>query len=257
VLRRLAVIAVALCIARVAGAHAVQLVAPGAKKLSGNWQQWADGALVPTATGRVTVRLTGCPGFPRAAGCVYTNKPRVIYLKRGLSNPRGVLLHELGHVYDLTVLSNRDRGRFRKIMERPHARWWRGKLPLAEWFAEAYSWCARYARIVSIRRYAIYNYRPSASQHRQVCALIKQATRDRKPPVPPKSPPVVTGDPTPPAPPPVSPGVVPGDPSRDPGPAPPESPNATPTPSPTPAPVLPLPSVVPTPPVLIPTPTPR
>ena len=55
-----------------------------------------------------------------------------------------MLLHELGHVYDLTVLSNRDRGRFRRIMRMPHSAWWKGKRPLAEWFAEAYSWCARY-----------------------------------------------------------------------------------------------------------------
>src|SRR3954451_12937421 len=118
-------ILVVLCTVGASAAYAVQLVAPGGKELTGNWQAWADGALVPTVTGRVTVRLTGCPGLPRAAGCVYTSRPRVVYLKRGLRNPRGVLLHELGHVYDLTVLSNGDRGRFRKIMRRPHARWWR------------------------------------------------------------------------------------------------------------------------------------
>jgi hypothetical protein len=239
----------ALCLAGVGVAQAVQLVSPGGRQLKGNWQAWANGALVPTARGRVTVRLTGCPGLPRAAGCVYTNRPRVVYLKHGLRNPRGVLLHELGHVYALTVLSNSDRGRFRKLMGRPHAKWWRGKLPLAEWFAEGYSWCARYARIVSIRRYAIYRYRPSARQHRQVCALIKRAARDRRPPVPPKAPPVVTGDPAPPPPPPVAPSVVPGQPGHDPGPAP----TATPTPTPTRTPILPLP----TPPVVLPTPTPR
>ncbi len=71
------------------------------------------------------------------------------------------MLHELGHVYDLTVMSNRDRGAFRRIMRRPHAQWWKGKIPLAEWFAEAYSWCARYSRIVSVDRYAIYSYDPT------------------------------------------------------------------------------------------------
>ena len=208
--RVVAVVAVAVGVAQ-----GVQLVSPGGRPLRGNWQSWADSALVPTATGRVTVRTTGCPALPRAAGCVYSRHPRVIYLKHGLHNPRGVLLHELGHVYDLTVLSNKDRGRFRRIMHRKGASWWHGRTPLAEWFAEGYSWCARYAKIVSIRRYAIYHYRPTARQHRQVCDLIKRAVRDRRPPAPPPAPPVVTGDPAPPAPPPVSPGVVPGDPVRD------------------------------------------
>ena len=77
-----------------------------------------------------------------------------------------MLLHELGHVYDLKVMNNRDRGRFRRIMHRSATRkWWVGELPLAELFAEAYSWCARYTRIVSITRYSSYRYRPTAQQH--------------------------------------------------------------------------------------------
>ena len=194
------------------------------KRLSGQWQSWANASLVPTVSGHVTMRLTGCPGLPKAAGCVYTRQPRVVYLKPGLKHPRGVMLHELGHVYDLTVLSNRDRGQFRRIMRRPHAQWWKGNTPLAEWFAEAYAWCARYARIVSVSEYAIYRYDPTPTQHRDTCSLIKRAARDRTPPAPAPAPPVVTGDPTPPAPPPVTPAVVPGDPVRDPGPAPTENP---------------------------------
>jgi hypothetical protein len=243
-------VAVTVMILAVAGAaHAVELVTPAGKAPRGNWQSWADSALVPTVKGRVTIRRSGCPGFPRVAGCVYTKRPRVIYLKRGLQHPRSVMLHELGHVYDLTGLSNKDRGRFRKIMRQPRAKWWKGKRPLAEWFAEGYSWCARYSRIVSIRRYAIYRYRPTAAQHRQVCALIKRAARDRTPPTLPAAPPVVAGDPVPPAPPPVATEVVPGDPARDPGPAGPESPTATATPTrpplPTIIPPLPIPTIIP------------
>jgi hypothetical protein len=202
-----------------------------------------------TVKGRVTIRRSGCPGLPRAAGCVYTKRPRVVYLRRGLRHPRSVLLHELGHVYDLTVLSNKDRGRFRRIMRKPRTNWWKGKRPLGEWFAEGYSWCARYTRIVSVRKDAIYRYRPSASQHRQICSLIKRAERDRTPPPPPPAPPVVTGDPAPPAPPPVDAGVVPG----DPGPAPAEGPTPTPTATRTVVPPLPVPTIVPLPTVLPPT----
>ena len=97
-----------------AGPRAVRLVSASGKRLSGQWQAWANASLVPTVAGQVVIKLTGCPGLPKAAGCVYTRQPRVIYLKRGLTHPRGVMLHELGHVYDLTVLSNRDRGEFRQ-----------------------------------------------------------------------------------------------------------------------------------------------
>jgi hypothetical protein len=218
--------------ADLAGPGAVKLVTPGGKHLAGEWQTWANASLVPTVTGKVVIKLTGCPGLPKAAGCVYTKDPRVIYLRRGMTHPRGVMLHELGHVYDLTVMSNADRGGFRRIMRRPHAQWWKGKIPLAEWFAEAYSWCARYSRIESVADYAIYDYDPTPAQHRSTCALIKRAARDKTPPKPPSAPPVVTGDPAPPAAPPVGPVVVPGDPKRDPGPTVLESPMVTPTPSP-------------------------
>src|SRR4051794_22115269 len=249
----------------VAARGAVRLLVPSGAPLGGQWQAWANASLVPTVRGTVTVRATGCPGLPKVAGCVYTVQPRVVYLKRGISNPRGVLLHELGHVYDLTVLSDADRGGFRKIMGASHTRWWSGKRPLAEWFAEAYSWCARYARIVSVKRYAIYEYDPTPGQHRKTCSLIKVAARDRTPPVPPKAPPVVTGDPAPPAAPPGEPVVAPSPitapvlplptviavPARTPLPTVTASPTAT-TPAPTPPPT-PTPTKTPTP---SPTPTP-
>ena len=65
-----------------------------------------------------------------------------------------------------------------------------GHTPLAEWFAEAYAWCARYSRIVSVSEYAIYRYDPTPSQHRDACTLIKRSARDRTPPTPPPAPPV-------------------------------------------------------------------
>lgn len=231
-----------------AGFRAVRLVASDGARLSGHWQSWANDSRVPTVAGAVTLRLTGCPGLPRAAGCVYTREPRVVYIRRDVKHPRAILLHELGHVYDLTVMSNRDRGAFRRIMRRPHAQWWAGRLPLAEWFAEAYSWCARYARIVSVARYAIYEYDPTPAQHRATCALIRRAARDRTPPGPAPAPPPVTGDPAPPAAPPVSPSIVPGDPARDPGPAPAETADASSAPPVVPAPTVrtPAPTPVPT-----------
>jgi hypothetical protein len=243
--RRIAAIVVILALGVAASGQAatgggVRLVTPAGKPAAKRYRDWVAASLVPTAPGRVTLRLTGCPALPKAAGCVYSRHPRVVYLRRGVHDGQGVLLHELGHVFDLLVLSNRDRGRFRHIMGAPASRrWWSGRTPLAEWFAEGYSWCARYARIASLERYAIYHYRPTARQHREVCALIRDAGSDHTPPQPPPSPPVVSGDPTPPPPPPPAAGTVPG------------APAPTPTPTPTPTPV---PTVIPLPPLPIPTP---
>ena len=236
---------------------AVKLVTPGGKALPGRWQSWADVALVPTVRGRVKVRLARCPARASAAGCVYTRRPRTIYLRPRLRDPRGVLLHELGHVYDLTIMNNRDRGGFRRLMGR-RAKWWKGSEPLAEQFAEAYSWCARFARIVSIARYSSYRYRPTARQHRRICTLIARAAGDGAPAKAPAQLPPVTRPHAPPsAPPSTAPGTVPGDPERDPGPQGREDPDEPEEPdepagSPLPVPV-PTPGSTPTP---LPTPPP-
>jgi hypothetical protein len=222
----------------------LSLAAPGGKPLGGPWQRWARASLMPTVGGRVTVRLGGCPALPRAAGCVYSKRPHTIYLRRGVRRPRSVLLHELGHLFDLRVMNNRDRGRFRRIMRAtPRRKWWAGRIPLAEQFAEAYSFCARYRRIVSIGRYASYHYRPSRTQHRSTCALIVAAARDRAPSAPPpQAPPVTRADPVPPPQP--APGTVPGSGAK---PKPKPTPTPTPTPTPRPAPTVPP---LPTPPPL-------
>ncbi len=98
------------------------------------------------------------------------------------------------------MLNNRDRGRFRRIMRARKRAWWKGEIPLAEQFAEAYSFCARYRRIVSISRYSTYEYRPSRRRHTKVCGLVLAAADDRKPAAPAPQAPVVTRpDPVPPA----------------------------------------------------------
>src|SRR6185312_4473033 len=103
---------------------------------------------------------------------------------------------------DLTVLNDSDRADFRRIFHIPASRkWWSGSTPLAEWFAEGYSWCARYSRVTSVSRYALYHYHPTHRQYGRVCAPIRSAAAHNTAPAPPtQAPPVVTGDPAPPAP---------------------------------------------------------
>ena len=225
-----------------AALRGVTLVAAARVTIPGRWQAWADASRMPTVKGRIRLRLARCPAMPRAAGCVYTRRPRTIWLRPTAGDPRGTLLHELGHTYDLLVLSNRDRAAVSRIFHRSRRAWWKGRIPTAEWFAEGYSWCARYARIKSLRRYASYRYRPTPAQHRRLCQVIVRAAGDRHAPQPaPAAPPTTRPDPPPPPPPSQTPGTVPGDPDHDPGPTPPEDPGGTPTPTPAPVPGLPVP----------------
>ena len=227
-----------------AGAAAeLRMSAPGGRALGGSWQRWARASLMPTVTGRVVLRLQRCPALPRAAGCVYRRRPRTIYIRPGVRQARSVLLHELGHLFDLRVMNNRDRGRFRRIVRAPRRKWWAGKVPLAEQFAEAYSFCARYRRIVSIGRYASYDYGPSRRQHRSVCALIVAAARDRAPAAPaPQAPPVTRADPVPPPQPPRARAPCPAGRSRS------RSPRRHRPPRPRPAPTVPpVPTIIPFP----------
>lgn len=229
----------------------VKLVQRDGTPLSGRWQSWADASLMPTVSGRVTIRLARCPDLPRAAGCVYTGRPRQIWLRPGSGDARGALLHELGHVFDLLVMRNSDRAAVKRILRRPARQpWWRGQTPVAEHFAEGYSWCGRYARIRSLRGYASYRYDPRPAQHRRLCALIRRAAADRNPPqAAPDTPATTRADPPAPPPPSPEPGTVPGDPARDPGPTLPEDPNqpAAP-PAPVPVPPAPAPAIPSVPP---------
>jgi hypothetical protein len=137
-------------------------------------------------------------------------------------------------VYDRTVLSERDRSGVRDIFGVPASRkWWSGATPLAEWFAEGYSWCARLARITSVKRSALYGYDPTPAQHRRLCALIRRAAHDRTPPKPPQSPPAVTDDPAPPLSRAPAPRIVPPRATATPLATPARTPASTPTPSPT------------------------
>jgi hypothetical protein len=47
-----------------------------------------------------------------------------------------------GHLFDLRVMNNGDRRRFRMVLGARKRRWWAGKIPLAGQFAEGYSFCA-------------------------------------------------------------------------------------------------------------------
>ena len=133
------------------------------------YQDWVDGALVPTVPGAVTLDLGGCDELTACA----PEGGRTILLSRDEASPH-VFLHELGHVFD-DAMPSWVRGRFMAIMRKRGA--WASassRAPADEQFAEAYSLCARHA-VIRDRYAGGYMYSPTPAQHRQVCALIRQA----------------------------------------------------------------------------------
>ena len=177
------------------------LVSSSGRPLPARWQRWVKRSLVPVVNGRVRVGLRGCPDHPRAVGCVYSDRLSRVYIDSRRAALPSTLYHELGHLFDWRVLNNRDRRRFKRIVGRSRQGWFSGRSKPSELFAEAYSFCARYRRIKSIRAYTTYGYDPSPAQHRAACRLIVRAARPASAPSqPPPNPPETISDPHPPPP---------------------------------------------------------
>lgn len=181
-------------------AHPPAPVGERGRAIQGKVHAWIHAAKVPLVSGRVQIRRRSCPGHPSFAGCVFSSRPRTLYLKRGLREPRRLLYHELGHVFDLRVLNRRERGAFKRITGIRRRGWFRGGLPPAEWFADGYAACAIRQRLRRRARPTPYGYTPTRSQHARVCRLIRDAAAPNgRPPEPPKNPPpVIEAEPPPP-----------------------------------------------------------
>jgi len=198
------------------------LVGRSGRALPARWQRWVRRSLVPVVNGRVKVGLNGCPGHPRVVGCVYSTRLSTVYIDGDRAVLPATLYHELGHLFDWRVLNNRERRRFKRLLGMGSRGWFSGRMPPAEQFAEAYSFCARYRRIRSIRAYTTYGYDPSPSTHRTACALIKRAAKpDGRRGDPAPNPPATITDPNPPPQPPDDPNAEPDSPLPDLPPIPP------------------------------------
>jgi hypothetical protein len=160
--------------------------------IRGALHDWIHQAKVPLVGGRVQIRRESCPGHPTFTGCVFSGRPRTLYLKQGVTEPRRLLYHELGHVFDLRILNRRERAVFKRIAGIQRSGWFRGALPPAEWFADGYAGCAVRRRLQSRARPTPYGYSPTPRQHARVCELIGNAAAPRgRPPQAPRNPPPV------------------------------------------------------------------
>lgn len=175
------------------------LVGPKGHAIRGKWHRWLTQSRMPLVQGRVRIVFGGCPGAAGFSGCVFSRRPRTLYIRRNARVPKGVLYHELGHTFDLTLLHPRDRKRIRRVLHVKRG-WFAGSPPPAELFAEAYADCARFGlRRPTMKRLgwtvSEYRYRPSRSQYRTICKVIQRAgapkrRRTSQPQPPPNAPPV-------------------------------------------------------------------
>ena len=210
-----------------ATAHPPAPFGPSGAPLRGAFHTWLHQAKAPLVRGRLRVLLGRCPGAPHFVGCIFTRRPRTIYLSPAARRPRAVLYHELGHTFDLRVLAPRHRKRFKRLMGIHGRGWFSSSPPAAEHFADAYALCAQRKRIAEATVATAYGYRATPRRHRRACALIRDAAsvggkgkKRRRPARPPgDAPPVAEPrEPPPPAPPGSQP--PPSGPYQPPGPVP-------------------------------------
>jgi hypothetical protein len=169
------------------------------KPIHGKRARWLKQSRMPLVSGRIKLITAGCPGRPKFSGCVYSRRPRTLYVRPGATNPKSVVYHELGHVFDLLLLRHRDRRAFKRVLGLKGRGWFAGTGPPGELFAEAYALCSRFgmkrpaASKLGWTR-SVYGYRPTRKQHHAVCLLIVRAgapkRRGAKPQPPPNAPPV-------------------------------------------------------------------
>ena len=172
--------AVALAAAPQAMAFSTTLVAKNGKPIHGKRAKWLRQSRMPIVHGRIRLITSGCPGRPLFSGCVFSRRPRTLYMRRGAVNPKSVIYHEVGHSFDLTLFRHRDRTAFKRALHLKGRGWFSGTGPPAELFAEAYALCSRFG----VKRppasklgwtKSVYGYRPTRRQHRVACSLVLRA----------------------------------------------------------------------------------
>jgi hypothetical protein len=216
-----------LTVAGSAGSHPPAPFGPSGKPLGGSIHAWLHHAKVPLVRGRLRILIGSCPGAPAFVGCVFTKRPRVIYLSPSARRPRAVLYHELGHTFDLRALRPRHRRAFKRIVGIGDRGWFTSSPPASEYFADAYALCAERKRLPEPRAATPYGYRATPRRHRRACALIRAAANPHRPrqprpaPQPPPDAPPVAEPEQPPPPGPPGPGGPPSGPYQPPSERPP------------------------------------
>ena len=187
---------------------APRLIDSHGHQIHGRPARWLQQSRMPLVGGRIRLIIGECPHHPKFAGCVYSMRPRRLWLNMGALNPKSVLYHELGHTFDFELLRRSDRKKFKRVMHLRRPGWFAGNGPPSELFAEAYAFCARFGMRKPSDKYrswthSLYGYWPSRKQWRANCTIIKRAGSQKrqkakpKPQPPKNAPPVIEEKPPP------------------------------------------------------------
>lgn len=143
-LATLAAVVVALAAAATASAHTV-LVDTAGQPLGGKWQQWVDRSRVPTPDVVLTVSFTNPDQATSRAYFIPDESKTTLYVPGGRLD-RHEVLHEIGHLYDYTILNDLDRHEImRRVLGGLTPEWRQfGGDSAHEQFAEAYAFAAQY-----------------------------------------------------------------------------------------------------------------
>lgn len=154
------------------------------------YQGWSDAGGLPTPDLDVPIAFRNCTEYGADACTRGAPGHRYIVIADYsdlASDPRASdddrlgaqleLLHEEGHVWDLSA---RNHG-YRHTIERLLAitgSWWLGVAPASERFAMGFAYCSlfpsRIPRHVIRSVYWGYDYHPTVTQHRRMCAAIRR-----------------------------------------------------------------------------------
>lgn len=154
------------------------------------YQQWADEAKMPTPNVPVQIiEMSGTdPAWPckteygyEPEACVLSLTGEIFLDTARLVQPRRVVYHELGHIFDARALTDADRERFATLIEFPAEPWLSSAYhgTAGEIFAEAYAECASVgARIGTFNGMIVPPHRLIGKRlHFQLCTLIERAAR--------------------------------------------------------------------------------
>src|SRR3954452_16059570 len=114
VLHRLGVLAIALLALALAlgapSAHALQLLSSSDDPEVARFQTWVDAAAMPTPPVSLYLVLESCP-VAISDGCIVPEPKATVYLGSFVQD-RPTLLHEVGHAFDGTEMTDGDRTAF-------------------------------------------------------------------------------------------------------------------------------------------------
>ena len=134
-------------------------------------QRWADASYVPTAPGVMTIHRVADGVTAGGASTSWSGNEMWLPPTLGRGDLRAVFSHELGHRFDLHLMTDAARLRFAQIIH-TSLPWLPSVDGPMEWFADAYGLCALHHRLQQPLLTG-YGYVATPTRHRRICRLVR------------------------------------------------------------------------------------